>query len=198
MHMRPRNMLCPLALFAAALVSAQLLPEQRFVFPKATDALAVFDTDGDGDQDLLRSSNGRLVIHEQFAPQQFRMSTDLGVGRTYDIRTGDLDGDGIIDIVSADVDNNRIRWAQGLGGGDFLQLQDLVTGTASPHDLHLVDLDGNGDLDLLHADVGGTRDIRWNANLGGGSFGPAQTVISWTNVIKIGRASCRERVSPRV
>ena len=175
--------LAAVVLVAADPASAQLLPEQRFVFPKATDALAVFDTDADGDQDLLRSSNGRLVIHEQFAPQQFRMSTDLGVGRTYDIRTGDLDGDGIIDIVSADVDNSRIRWAQGLGGGDFLQLQDLVTGTPSPYDLHLVDLDGDGDLDVLHADVGGGRHIRWNANLGGGSFGPTQTVISWTTVI---------------
>ncbi len=175
-HHRP--FLCSACFVVASGVIAQLLPEQRFLYPQLSDGYAVFDSDGDGDMDIARSADGTLVLHEQYAPGSFRVVHVLGSCRAYDIRTADIDADGVTDVVAGDVDADRIRWAKGLGGGAYLPLQDLVSGTPNPYDVHVTDLDGDGDLDLLHADGAVSTGYRWNANLGAGSFGPSTLITS--------------------
>jgi hypothetical protein len=148
--------------------SAQLLPEQRFVFPQASDGYAVFDADGDGDMDIVRSADGTLLLHEQLVSGAFMVSIVFGPCRANDIRAADIDADGEVDIVAGDAGGSRIRWAKGLGGGAYMPLQTLANGTPNPFDVHLADLDGDGDLDLLHADVTASTNFSWNANNGGG------------------------------
>jgi len=162
----------------ASAASAQLQPEQRFLYPQDSDGYAVFDADADGDMDIVRSADGTLLLHEQLAPGSFRVVNVLGSCKAHDIRTADIDADGVVDIVAGDEAGDRICWAKGLGGGNYLPLQDLVSGTPNPYDVHMTDLDGDGDLDLLHADGAVSTGYRWNANLGAGSFGPSTLITS--------------------
>ncbi len=175
-----RPFLCSACFVVASGVIAQLLPEQRFLHTTTTAALLCADADGDGDIDVLRGAGDRLLLHQQVAPDTFRVAMDLGVATATDIRMGDIDNDLVQDVVVGDLSGDRIRWARGLGGGDYLPLQDLVVNTPDPYDVHLSDVDLDGDVDLAHVDVNGMLTLRWNENLGGGSFGPSQPILSWT------------------
>ncbi len=175
--------LLPIALCTvASAVSAQLQPEQRFLYPQDSEGYAVFDADADGDMDIVRSADGTLLLHEQLSSGEFTVSRVFGPCRAFDIRTADIDADGVVDIVAGDADGSRIRWAKGLGGGDYSPLLTAVNGTPNPYDVHLADLDGDGDLDLLHVDVSASTSYRWNANNGSGIFGPSNLILSGTGI----------------
>lgn len=118
------------------------------------------DLDGDGDPDVLAAAfwDNKIVWYENtdglgtFGPEQLITVPS----NTYDarfVRTGDLDGDGDLDVVSASRQDNKIAWYENLGGGDFgdintnqIILTDQATFTTS---VSTVDFDGDGDLDIL-------------------------------------------------
>ena len=165
-----------ITLLSSATLFAQLGSEHRFIYPTTNQGLGVHDMDGDGDGDILRDDAGRLRIDEQITPNEFRITTDLGAAAGIDIiRFGDIDGDGIEDVVFALPNDGSIVWVRVLGGGLYAPIQNLVTGLYHPFDVRLADVDGDMDLDLVHADSSMT--LEWNANLGGGNFGQATSSI---------------------
>ncbi len=87
----------------------------------------------------------------------------------------DLDGDGDLDILSANRSAGELVWFQNLGQGQFSEafvVSDEVTGIIAAD---TADLDGDGDLDIFSGSLGDDK-IAWYENLGGGNFGPQQLI----------------------
>jgi len=82
----------------------------------------------------------------------------------------DVDNDGFIDVLSAQVENHRLVWFRNLDGlGNFGSKITLTTGAAYS-DVLFVDVDTDGDNDIL-LNGSGPGDVSWLENLDGlGNF----------------------------
>jgi hypothetical protein len=121
------------------------------------------DFDGDGDLDLAttnRESNN-ITPFLQTSPGQFELSldgplTDPNMERPNALVTGDLDGDGDLDIASSNAFTNNLLVFFQTSPGDFtsapLSLEDNVV---NPRDLACGDLNADGLLDLVSANYDG-------------------------------------------
>jgi len=112
--------------------------------------------------------------HAQFGPQHFAFQSDLFYPNS--VFTGDMDGDGDLDVVSRDylydgTSNSILLWYANNGTGEFADKQVLFIGeltTGQP--FRMVDLDGDADADLI---VG----TQWFRNNGPGTFVPVGTYL---------------------
>lgn len=114
-----------------------------------------FDADGDGDMDVFSTSGTDHKIawyknidgQGNFGPQQI-ISTNYDIP-VY-ITSGDIDGDGYMDIISGNsYQNGSIAWFKNNDGlGNFVEQQILTTDLSFCKSAVLVDLDGDGDLDI--------------------------------------------------
>ena len=152
---------------------AKLLPETM------GSGVAVFDFDGDGDQDLLFSNStrwpdgaesspiGRVALYENDGSGHFLdVSAALGVDVSLygtGVAVGDYDGDGDRDVYLAAVGGNRLLRNEG-GGSSFVDVTDEagVGGSASEWTTStgFLDIDNDGDLDLLAANY-----VRWSPEI---------------------------------
>ena len=118
------------------------------------------DFEGDGDKDLmvavlglLYPSNDRIgsvVVLENDGEFNFRPHTIIShIARVSDVRAGDLDGDGDMDLAVAQFgyDDGETRWMENLGNWEFRthMLQNL----SGPINVELTDIDGARDLDIF-------------------------------------------------
>jgi hypothetical protein len=71
---------------------------------------------------------------------------------TANVRSGDLLGDGSMQLLVTEPSSGRITWLQGLD--NYVEFTDGLT---EPVRTHVTDLDGDGDQDLLVADIGFLR-----------------------------------------
>jgi len=76
----------------------------------------------------------------------------------WSVVSADLDGDGLLDLVSADSSANQLSIFFGEGQRDFSPVEELETGT-TPRSVAAADVDGDGHLDLAAA-VLGARTLR--------------------------------------
>jgi hypothetical protein len=122
-------------------------------------ALAV-DLDQDGDIDIVVASLGVLfpnnapigavIVFENDGRQAFTRHVIISeVARVADVRAGDLDGDGDLDLSVAHFgyDQGETRWLENQGGWRFAShvLQQL----SGPINAEIADVDGDGDLDII-------------------------------------------------
>lgn len=152
----------------------------------ATDLIApahlqVKDFDGDGDKDLLVAvlgllypSNdkiGSIVLLENDGNFNYTQTVIVDrIARVSDVRAGDLDGDGDMDLAAAQFgyDDGETRWMENLGNGEFKthMLQNL----SGPINVELVDIDEDGDLDIISLVSQEWEEIYCYVNDGTGKF----------------------------
>jgi hypothetical protein len=87
------------------------------------------------------------------------------------LASGDIDGDGLADLVAAGALDSNLTWWRSLGNGTFSQ-HIIATGIADIIDVHTADLDGDGDLDLVAAAAGDSNVVGWFVNDGTPADGP--------------------------
>jgi hypothetical protein len=126
----------------------------------APSHVQAIDFDKDGDLDLMVSSLGMvfpsndkigsIIVLENDGEMNFTKHVIVDkIARASDVRAGDLDGDGDMDLAAVQFgyDDGETRWMENLGGWKFKShiLQSLSGGI----NCELVDIDRDGDLDLI-------------------------------------------------
>jgi hypothetical protein len=134
----------------------------------ANGAASVFlaDMDGDGDMDIVSASSNDNTIawyENNGAADPTWTAADIvtNAGFARDVHAADMDGDGDMDIVSADFGDNTIAWYENNGAADpTWTAADISTSANAPHSVFVADMDGDGDMDIVSADSGDNT-IAW-------------------------------------
>ena len=155
----------------------------------ATDAARAYgvfaaDMDGDGDMDILSASNADNTIawyenNGDANPTWTASDIVTNAGFARDVHAADMDGDGDMDIVSADFGDNTIAWYENNGDANpTWTAADISTSANAPHSVFVADIDGDGDMDIVSADSGDNT-IAWYESAI--TYGQEDNVNSMTN-----------------
>ncbi|MCX6320788.1 MAG: VCBS repeat-containing protein [Bacteroidia bacterium] len=120
----------------------------------------VFDFDKDGDKDLLvavlgmlfpnNDKIGSVVVLENDGKNNFTKRVIVEkIARVSDMRAGDLDNDGDMDLAVAQFgyDDGETRWIENLGNWKFQS--HILQNLSGPINVEIVDIDKDGDLDII-------------------------------------------------
>ncbi|MDF3025721.1 MAG: repeat domain in Vibrio, Colwellia, Bradyrhizobium and Shewanella [Fluviicola sp.] len=140
-----------------------------------TKALAVADLDGDGISDIASSEGTVLHLNRGLGNGNYA-ATDSLVNLNYfnTLSAADMDGDGDEDLITSSMDNDFVNWYENDGSAVF-QTEHFVGYGWNPTSVFVADLDNDGDNDVVFCFESG---IIWNENLGNGSFGSSNTLLS--------------------
>ena len=160
--------------------------EHRFTSQFATPngIVAIGDMNGDGRTDIaLTPSEAAGEFGDPTAwfeapadptqPNWTRRVVEAGIEHvTHSLQVGDLDGDGDLDVVTAEmhqgIDPDEVRLYRNNGGGQSFTKQ--VIGTTGSHSVRLCDVGSDGDLDVFGANWElDTRVEVWINNDSGGT-----------------------------
>ncbi|MCB0584533.1 MAG: VCBS repeat-containing protein [Phaeodactylibacter sp.] len=143
-----------------------LLDNQTF-----NGAFTFADFDNDGQIDLARANLFKIVINAGDGTGRFFADEEAysGAVNNLDISSGDLDGDGLSDILVPSRGSGVLSWYKNLSNGHFSE-QAILSKLDVLYSAYPADLDGDGDLDIASASE--ELGVAIHQNLGGGQFAP--------------------------
>lgn len=137
----------------------------------------VGDLDNDGDIDVLyyaqsfSSSPLRAVAAVNEGDATFNLQYAAGLPDSWDIRElRDMDGDGLLDMVSGGTD---VRWHRNNGDLTFTPMP-IMPDVGVGNRMDFMDVDGDGLVDVVLSGVPG---FNWYRNLGGGNYAAVQPLL---------------------
>lgn len=145
--------------------------------------LQVLDFDKDGDKDLLiavlgmlfpnNDKIGSVVVLENDGKCNFvkRIIAEK-IARVSDVRGGDLDSDGDMDLAVAQFgyDDGETRWIENLGNWKFKS--HILQNLSGPINVEIIDIDKDNDLDILSIVSQEWEELYCFINDGKGNFQP--------------------------
>ena len=150
------------------------------------------DLDGDGDADVLSSSetDNKIAWYENMGVGGFssqRILTTAAEGAR-SVLAEDLDGDGDADVLWVSTKyydeegyiDSKVAWHENLGGGSFSTERVITTSAEGARSVHAEDLDGDGDADVVSASYDDDK-IAWYENMGGGEFSSQRVITAAAN-----------------
>ncbi len=157
-----------------AFASAQIVTNQS-VAPYGVTAA---DLDGDGVKDIVTGSTSSDSVDWYKGTgdgtvgvrRRLTVAGDAAFDAPVSFSSGDLDGDGLLDIVASDAATNKIAWFRNLGGANFAARQIISNQGIANYAVLVSDINGDGLLDVLSASQGNSK-VAWYRNWGGGNFG---------------------------
>ena len=136
--------------------------------------LIAVDLDGDGDQDVVATSegDGSLVWYENdgsagsfFSGNPSPQTIDGALSGAFDVRAGDFDKDGDLDLLASGTAGDTVVWYENDGSATPSFTRHTLTTTATgAENVAIADIDGDGDLDVSYVSSSDNRRV-WRENL---------------------------------
>jgi hypothetical protein len=89
-------------------------------------------------------------VDRELDPNFTKLILDVELGPCWGLSSGDLDGDGDLDIAISQYDLGEIDWYENNGSYEFTFHQ-LFVADDDVYQIEIVDLDGDGDLDIVYS-----------------------------------------------
>lgn len=145
------------------------------------------DIDNDGDFDIISYLRNGVVWYENidgkgnFSKPQMIAENTGETATIYDLTSGDIDGDGDMDVVSGYHFFGEVFWHENIDGKGTFGEQKLVfkpIGNSFNRMVLVLDVDNDKDMDIVSfTDYGGTSKVYWSENLKGkGEFNESKLI----------------------
>ena len=93
------------------------------------------------------------------------------------VHLGDVDMDGLVDVLAASEEGNTITWFSNKGDGTFSGRHIITASVREPHWVLTADIDGDGLLDVVAVSTE-DQTVLWFHNLGAGQFSDAKLIYT--------------------
>ncbi|QDS98747.1 FG-GAP repeat domain-containing protein [Adhaeretor mobilis] len=136
--------------------------------------LVAIDLDGDGDQDVVATSegDGSLLWYQNdsslgnfFAGGASPLTIDNSLLGAFDVQAGDFDADGDLDLLASGTAGDTIAWYENDGAANPMFVRhNLTTAANGAENVAIADIDGDGDLDVSYVSSSDNRRV-WRRNM---------------------------------